>query len=67
LQREAEPISAAATMVSRIVANDCGHPSLTDTRVPDHYAPAWLSTRAGWRAFLHTYAGFTKSSGRYES
>src|SRR4030095_8786108 len=64
--RVKETMCTAANMIPLIAPDDCGHSLLADTRVSDHYDPAWLCTRATCGALLHGIVQFYQiASGIY--
>jgi hypothetical protein len=54
-------MSVAVRIIWVIASDDLAGTLATDTRVPRHYAPAWLCTRASWRAIFHALCTFNKS------
>jgi len=57
-----ESVRATAELMPLVASDGYSTSLLIDTRVPDHYDPAWFRTRASWRAFFHGDTVFTKST-----
>src|SRR4029453_1067598 len=44
--RVVKTMRTTANLIPLVASYDCGHPLFADTRVPDHYDPAWFCVHA---------------------